>query len=102
MTCMTTVTNSWDELSNICSSIMADGARLTGMSYGQFSLTMFGVLLPGAALFFLIAASLALSGKTVARRIAMVVLGLGVILLAAFIAAMAYAVICGSTWAYSS
>lgn len=94
--------NSWDELSNICTLIISDGANLLGVSYGQLSLLMFGILLPSATILFLASAGLALSGKKIARRIAMGLLGIGVIALAAFVALAIYALVFGSTWAHTS
>lgn len=95
-------TNSWDELSNICTLIVSDGADLLGMSHGQLAVLLFGILLPTATLLFLVAAGLSLSGKKVARRIAMVILGLGVVSLAIFIGLIVYALVFGQTWAHTS
>lgn len=95
-------TNSWDELSNIVTLIVSDGADLLGLSYGQLSLLLFGVLLPLSTILFMISAGLALSGKKVARRFAMVLFGLGVAALVSFVGLIVYAMVFGPTWAFTS
>lgn len=72
-----------------------------GMSAGQFSLLLFGILLPGATVMFLISASLALTKRKVSRIVSIILLSIGCLCLATFIALAAYATICGQNWAHS-
>lgn len=92
--------NSSDELLNLSQLIMEDGAQLLGLTAGQFSLLLFGILLPGATIMFLTSASLALTRRKASRIVAMILLTIGCLCLAAFIALSAYAVICGQNWAH--
>lgn len=92
-------TNSWDTLCGICARMLADGASLTGMSYGAFTLLCFGLLLPSAAILFLVSACTSLSGDKPAKIVAKICLALGSVSLAVVVGLLAYALICGSTWA---
>lgn len=97
-----TITNSWDNLSEIISRIITDGAQLIGVSDGFFSFLLFGFLLPVACLTFLISASLLLTRNKTGRIVAIVLLCLGCLALLAFLGLSAYAVIFGTHWAIFS
>ena len=88
-----------DSLVQMATSIVHDGASLLGMSSGGFTILLFGMLLPAAALLSLCAASLALTRRKASRIVAMISLALGYAALSAFVALGAYAVIYGTNWA---
>ncbi len=93
------VQSSWDNLAAVCSNIIADGASLCGISHGAMTFILFGLLLPLAVIFMMVSSGLALAGGKLQRRFAIGVYVLGIIAVAAFLALVAYSLICGSTWA---
>ncbi|MCM1032286.1 MAG: hypothetical protein NC405_00855 [Odoribacter sp.] len=96
-----TPTNSWDELCNILTLIMHNGADLTGWSYGQYTLTAWCILMPSAVVLLIVSASLALANRKVGRYFAIAFLCVGVLCALAAVAMIAYAAVYGQTWAYT-
>ncbi len=90
--------NPLDQLLNICSLIIKDGATMLDMSSGQFAILLFG-LLAVSVISFLISASLALTRRKLSRVMSIVMLNIGCVSLVTFISFSAYAVIYGSNWA---
>ena len=91
--------NALDRLCDIFLLIMRDGGNLTGMSYGEFTLLICGLLMPLAIVTLMAAASLALNPKKICRRFAIAFLVLGVLCAVAAFALVTYAAVFGQTWA---